>query len=75
MTINIQTIAAEDIGAEIVHNFGDNMAVVEYENERMVIADVEDMAEFGEFTPISNATKFRNDVSREDRIASMVAKY
>jgi len=75
MTINIQTIAAEDIGADIVHDLGDNMAVVEYENGRMVIADVEDMEEFGEFTPISNATKFREDVLREDRIAYMVAKY
>lgn len=74
MTIAIEIINAHDTGAAIVHDLGDDMAVVEYANGRFTIADVSDLTDFGEIMPITGATKFAS-ADRDANIAAMVAKY
>ena len=75
MTTILNTVTATDTGAKIVFDLGDDVAVVEFGNGRMVIADVSDMVSYDEIMPISNAFKFSDEVSYDDRIARMVAKY
>ena len=75
MSTILNTINAIEAGAAIAHDLGDDVAVVEFANGRFVIADVSDMAEYGEIMPLSNAFKFSDDISRAERIARMVAKY
>ena len=73
--IILDTIDATEAGATIAHDLGDDVAVVEFANGRFVIADVCNMAEYGEIMPLSNAVKFRDDISRAERIARMIEKY
>jgi len=75
MSIQFDTVTATEVGAKIIHDFGDDMAIVEYANGVMVIADVEDFAQFGDFNKVGNAVKFKNDMDRNARIAVMIAKY
>ena len=75
MTTILNTIDAIEVGAVIAHDLGDDVAVVQFANGRFIIADVCDMAEYGEIMPLSNAVKFSDDVSRDERIARMIAKY
>ena len=75
MTTILNTINAIEAGATIAFDLGDDVAVVEFANGRFIIADVSDMAEYGEIMPLSNAFKFSDEISRAERIARMVAKY
>ena len=75
MTTILNTINAIEAGATIAFDLGDDVAVVEFANGRFIIADVSDMAEYGEIMPLSTAFKFSDEISRAERIARMVAKY
>ena len=73
-TIASDIIKAADFGVTVCHDLGDDMAVIQYGNGRLAIADVADLEEFGEIMQIGNPVKFASS-DRSANIAAMIAKY